>query len=259
MAGLYELVKRIIAPYYSVYVIFLLVVIFAIAGYYIYNEYKPKDSSVLDKIHQPSEQIDEETPKEEEKPKLALSVPQIIGIVLLIVLGLMGVYAFSSASSSKPSSLGGMGMGGVKMFIILGAIGGGLYGFRELIYNKPTPEPWAKKYKENEFGPKIKPGKTLNVYFFTADWCPHCRNAKPEIDKFETEYKNKDINGKKIMVYRVDCTDSEETTVAKQINDFGVTSYPTVKIKDSDGNTFEFDAKITNENLVGFVESVANN
>jgi thiol-disulfide isomerase/thioredoxin len=268
MAGFYELVKRNIAPYYSVYVIFLLVVIFTVAGYYAYNEYKPKDSSVLDKIHQPSENVDEETPKEEEKPKLALSVPQIVGICLLIILGFILVYAFfpnsSSSVSSSPSSGGILKNAStrdsvIKLFVGLGLFGIGMYVFRTLFYNKPTPEPWAKKYRENEFGPKIKPGKTLNVYFFTADWCPHCRNAKPEIDKFETEYNNKDINGKQIMVYRVDCTDSEETTVAKQINDFGVTSYPTVKIKDSDGNTFEFDAKITNENLVGFVESVANN
>ena len=80
------------------------------------------------------------------------------------------------------------------------------------------------------------------------------------IDEFERDYNDKEIaTGKIIKVSRVDCTDSEVAAVAKQINDLGVTSFPTVKIKDSGGNTFEFDAKITKENLVGFVESVANN
>lgn len=240
MAGLYELVKRIIAPYYSTYVIVLLIVIFAIAGYYIYNEYKPKDSSVLDKIHQPSEQNDEETSKDEEKTKLALSVPKIVGICLLIVLVFIGI-------------------GGSWYGLAIAAGAGILYGLRELFYEKPTPEPWAKKYRNSALGPKIESGKTIIVYFFTADWCPHCRNAKSSIDDFERDYNNKQISGKTILISRVDCTDSEVDAVAKQISDFGVTSFPTVKIKDSSGNTFEFDAKITKENLVGFVESVANN
>ena len=98
---------------------------------------------------------------------------------------------------------------------------------------------------------------TFTMYY--ADWCPHCRNAKPTIDNFEREYNNKEIANKTIKIVRVDCTDSELTAVSKQISDFNVTSFPTVKIKDSDSNTFEFDAKITKENLVGFVESVANN
>ena len=163
MAGLYELVKRFIAPYYSTYVYVLIFIIFAVAAYYIYNAYAPKESSVLDEIHQPRDNV---------------------------------------------NTTGGDSAG--------------------------------------------TQAKILNVYFFTADWCPHCRTAKPEIDKFETSYKNDNIR-----IYRIDCTNSDEPDVAKQIDDFGVTSYPTVKIKDSDGNTFEFDAKITYENLVGFVESVA--
>ena len=53
---------------------------------------------MLDKIHQPSEQNDEETSKDEEKTKLALSVPKIVGICLLIVLvfigKIIGIYKF---------------------------------------------------------------------------------------------------------------------------------------------------------------------
>jgi thiol-disulfide isomerase/thioredoxin len=256
MAGLYELVKRFAAPYYSTYVIFLVVVIFAIAGYYIYNEYKPKDSSVLDKIHQPSENVDEQPPKETPKP-IAMSVPQIIGICLLILLAIiLGFWGYRSVSAPGASGATSF-IGPVFIIVAFGAI---FYGLRELFYEKPTPEPWAKKYRNAALGPKIETGKTITVYFFTADWCPHCRNAKPVIDEFERDYNDKEIaTGKIIKVSRVDCTDSEVAAVAKQINDLGVTSFPTVKIKDSGGNTFEFDAKITKENLVGFVESVANN
>ena len=105
----------------------------------------------------------------------------------------------------------------------------------------------------------VKAGSTITVHFFTADWCPHCRKAKPAIDEFEKEYSNKKINGHTILINRVDCTDSEVEDVSKQINQFNVTSFPTVKIKDNNGNVFDFDAKITNENLKEFIDSVAKN
>lgn len=249
MAGLYELIKRNIAPY-LIYVVVLLIVIFAIAAYYLYDEYKPKDSSVLDKIHQPSENVDEQTTKTpKETELLALSAPQIVGIILLIMLAIiLDIWIYKVNGRSGPI-----------IFTILAAGAGILYGFRTAFYEKQTPELWGKKYRNYALGPTIESGTTITVYFFTADWCPHCRNAKPSIDDFEREYNNKLIVGKKIQIVRVDCTDSEVAEVAKQINDLGVTSYPTVKIKDSNGNTFEFDAKITKENLVGFAESVAKN
>ena len=31
------------------------------------------------------------------------------------------------------------------------------------------------------------------LMFFSADWCPHCKKAKPEWDKFSSEYANKEI------------------------------------------------------------------
>jgi thiol-disulfide isomerase/thioredoxin len=276
MAGLYELVKRIVAPYYSTYVILFIIIIFLIAANYAYNEYKSKDSSVLDKIHQPSENVDEQPPQETPKP-MAFSVPQIVGICLLIVLAIiLGVWAYRSMSTIGGISIGSIGgigsigkpglggssasSSGPAIFFAIVVVGAGiLYGLRTLFYEKPTPELWEKKYRNSALGPKIESGKTITVYFFTADWCPHCRNAKPAIDEFEREYNNKVISNKTIIISRVDCTDSEVAEVAKQISDFGVTSFPTVKIKDSDSNTFEFDAKITKENLVNFVESVANN
>ena len=109
-------------------------------------------------------------------------------------------------------------------------------------------------FEADELTPKD--GETV-VALFAADWCPHCRNAKPAIDEFQTEYDNKIINKKTISIKRVDCTDSEIAEVAEQIAHFNVTSFPTVKIQDSNGKIFEFDAKITNANLENFVKTVA--
>lgn len=252
MLGLYELVKRFIAPYYSIYVIVLLIVIFAVAGHYVYNEYKPKESSILDKIHQPSENIDarDSALEKKEKPKLGITIPQIVFICLFIILFFLIFFIFNEPTVSNKTGW---------TFLTLLIFGLIVWGVRAAFYEKDEPEPWAKKYRKTPMGSKIVPGKKLTVYFFTADWCPHCRNAKPVIDIFENDYNNVSMNNHRISIERVDCTDSEEELVSKKINEFNVSSYPTVKIKDNKGNTFEFDAKITKENLVGFVESVANN
>ena len=31
------------------------------------------------------------------------------------------------------------------------------------------------------------------LLFFSADWCPHCKNAKPEWDSFKKEYDGKEM------------------------------------------------------------------
>jgi len=119
---------------------------------------------------------------------------------------------------------------------------------------------WKGDQKYRDDNQKVvRPGEKITVYFFTADWCPHCRKAKPTIDDFEHKYNGQSLNGRTIAVERVDCTDSEITEVAEKINHFDVTSFPTVKIQDSKKNVFDFDAKITNENLDNFVNTVANN
>jgi thiol-disulfide isomerase/thioredoxin len=159
MPGIYELASRYISPYYLPFVVVFLLIVFIVAGYYIYTNYVGMKDSRNKAIYQPT---DEKT------------------------------------------------------------------------------------------GANI-----ITVYFFTADWCPHCRNAKPAIDEFQTEYDNKIINKKTISIKRVDCTDSEIAEVAEQIAHFNVTSFPTVKIQDSNGKIFEFDAKITNANLENFVKTVA--
>ncbi len=118
---------------------------------------------------------------------------------------------------------------------------------------------WGDKSKYTENLEVVKSGDIITVYFFTADWCPHCRSAKPTIDKFDEKYNNKTINGKKIIIKRVDCTDSDNADVSKIINTFDVKSFPTVLIQDDNKKRFDFDAKITDDNLENFVKTVANN
>ena len=94
----------------------------------------------------------------------------------------------------------------------------------------------------------------VQVYFFYADWCPHCTKAKPEWNTFKSEFDGKEMNGKKLQTIEVDCT---ETTPKNSplIQKFNVDSFPTVKMMKSD-KQIDFDSKVTSSSLTQFINSM---
>lgn len=54
------------------------------------------------------------------------------------------------------------------------------------------------------------------IYFFYADWCPHCKTAKPKIKEFKANNSN-------VNVKEVNC--EKEKELARKFN---VRAYPTV-------------------------------
>lgn len=97
--------------------------------------------------------------------------------------------------------------------------------------------------------------KPVEIYFFFATWCPHCKNAMPEWKKFTEEYDGKEIDVYKIKCIQIDCTDDSDSKVASLINNFKIESYPTIKMV-KDDNQIDFDAKVSKYNLEQFVHSV---
>jgi thiol-disulfide isomerase/thioredoxin len=96
--------------------------------------------------------------------------------------------------------------------------------------------------------------KTAELLFFGANWCPHCKAAKPIWDDLKTEYQNRTINGYQIIFNEIDC--SEETPeVDKMMNQYNVEGYPTIKLL-KDGQVIEYDAKPTKETLTQFLNTV---
>ena len=99
----------------------------------------------------------------------------------------------------------------------------------------------------------------VRMYFFTADWCPHCKSAKPAIDVFDQKYNGKVIKGQKLTIIRVDCTDADEPNVAKMIDIYSVKSFPTIKLvksgNDGKEDIYEFEAKISESHLEEFLNS----
>lgn len=91
----------------------------------------------------------------------------------------------------------------------------------------------------------------IDIYYFYADWCPHCKNARPEWDKFKQEYGNgKSVGSVLVYCKEMDCSDSTQADTYK--TEYGVESYPTIKVyMDKDfSNPIDYDAKITNERLI---------
>jgi len=93
-------------------------------------------------------------------------------------------------------------------------------------------------------------GGEVQLYIFVADWCPHCRKAKPEWNSFVTAYNGKTINGHTIQCNTVDCTDGTNPLIQK----YQIQGYPTM-IMMKGGERVDFDSKITQDNLTNFVNT----
>lgn len=295
MPGLYEIVSRKISPYNNLFSVIFLLVVFSVAGYYIYTHYIDKKYSINDKIFGIDQKNDSKGKsnklfgKDGKGSKGAKKISENDTLLIVVytfsaIAVLYGFYYFFNGSTTAaaataaaptiPATTSASTSSGIfdkflsffklksasrgstnnTIAIYLFAIGALLFSY--FVYHYFYTPKYTNPVKKDKV---VKAGSTITVHFFTADWCPHCRKAKPDIDNFEKEYGNKKINGRTIIINRVDCTDSEVEEVSKQISDFNVTSFPTVKIKDSNGNIFDFDAKLTFENLKEFINSVANN
>jgi hypothetical protein len=98
--------------------------------------------------------------------------------------------------------------------------------------------------------------KETIVYFFHVDWCPHCKKALPEWKKFVSNYDGKEINGYKLKCLSKDCTE-ETSDITQLINKYKINSYPTVKLI-RDGDTVDFESKITSNSLEQFANTMLN-
>jgi len=134
--------------------------------------------------------------------------------------------------------------------IIIFSIIAGLYYFYYI-----SPQVNAKYHANSEhvYGEQEN-GNTAELLFFYANWCPHCKTAKPIWDGLKTEYENRTINGYKVIFIEINC--SEETAeVEKMMNKYSVEGYPTIKLL-KDGQIIEYDAKPTKETLTQFLNTV---
>ena len=117
-------------------------------------------------------------------------------------------------------------------------------------WNMPRADKYKDIYQPNDTGTN-----EAVIYFFFADWCPHCTKAKPEWTAFVNKNDGKLVNGIKLRCTMVDCSDPELQETAAKIDQFGIKSYPTIKLVVHD-NTYDFEASVTQDHLDQFVKTV---
>jgi thiol-disulfide isomerase/thioredoxin len=138
----------------------------------------------------------------------------------------------------------------IVIAVIIFAVLAGLYYF---YYVAPQMK---AKYKPNSEQAPIgsESANEAELLFFFADWCPHCKTAKPIWNDLKSEYENKTINGYRVVFTEINC--SEETAeVEKMMNQYNVEGYPTIKLL-KDGQVIEYDAKPSKETLTQFLNTV---
>uniref|UniRef100_A0A6C0JF24 Thioredoxin domain-containing protein n=1 Tax=viral metagenome TaxID=1070528 RepID=A0A6C0JF24_9ZZZZ len=124
-------------------------------------------------------------------------------------------------------------------------------------YNHVSPKLKTSYHanREGEFGSSESgPTKQAELMLFYADWCPHCKTAKPIWNDLKTQYQNKTINGYQVIFTDVNCsTESAETE--QMMNKYNIEGFPTIKLL-KDGQIIEYDAKPTKETLNEFLNTV---
>ena len=102
-----------------------------------------------------------------------------------------------------------------------------------------------------------KQGSECVIYFFHADWCPHCKKALPEWESFKQTNDGKMINGYKINCVDVNCTNEDDANTTQYINKFNVEGYPTIKML-KDSKVIDFESRITTSSLNSFLDTMTN-
>jgi thiol-disulfide isomerase/thioredoxin len=128
------------------------------------------------------------------------------------------------------------------ILIIIFAVAG-FFGYKWFI--QPTIENLGADDIAND-NRRISDAKIL---FFYADWCPHCKKAKPDWDQFSSDYNNSEVGYYRIVPEQIDCTEGSDP----MIQEYAIDGYPTI-IMIKDGKRINYDARITYDNLKQFTD-----
>jgi len=100
------------------------------------------------------------------------------------------------------------------------------------------------------FGSASGGGDVVCTMYYT-DSCPHCVKAKPEWNQFQEQYHGKVVNGKKVLITKIDCQEQPEVAEREQISGF-----PTFKFS-FNGKTFDYNDERVLDNFVAFLQRVS--
>jgi thiol-disulfide isomerase/thioredoxin len=107
------------------------------------------------------------------------------------------------------------------------------------------------EYLQDSNGTGSQSSESADLYYFYTEWCPHCKKARPIMNKLK-EYlqgNNNQVNDIKVNMIEVDC-ETDSATAEK----FGVEGYPTIKLVHQ-RKVIEYDAKPDLDILQQFLSS----
>jgi thiol-disulfide isomerase/thioredoxin len=118
--------------------------------------------------------------------------------------------------------------------------------------------PRTQKAQTGNIANANRRGQAVTVFFFSADWCPHCKKAHPEWQSFYDRYNNTVVNGMTISCMKMDCSlpaESRPANVNVAMQKYKIEHFPTVVLlMDTMADTpIEFEGKITETNLSTFL------
>jgi thiol-disulfide isomerase/thioredoxin len=98
----------------------------------------------------------------------------------------------------------------------------------------------------------------LQIYFFYADWCPHCKNAKPDWNNFRSQVEGtQTASGYKVRTVAVDCTNLDtDIESAQLVKEYDITGFPTVFAM-KDNKRIDYDAKVDLTSLNQFLNVIS--
>jgi len=118
--------------------------------------------------------------------------------------------------------------------------------------------PDDEMYSESELMEGMESGnKQAEVLFFFADWCPHCKKAKPIVQEVKNKYDKQTINNHSIRFTYVDCTN--ETQESKRLlEQYEIEGFPTLLLKVKN-NVTKYEESPTKSDLSNFIEKTLEN
>jgi thiol-disulfide isomerase/thioredoxin len=135
------------------------------------------------------------------------------------------------------------------LIIVLAIIISGVFYF---VYNNYIKNSIIKNHSLNkEFISRDKnTSNDVLIMFFYTEWCPYCKQALPEIKKFENHIASQNAkNDYVITLTKIDC--DKNSTIADK---YKVEGYPTIKLIYKN-EVYNYDAKPNNANLIKFLET----
>lgn len=138
----------------------------------------------------------------------------------------------------------------LSVLIIIYLIYHSISGMREGIISN-------KEHESSKCGSISQEPGDATLYFFYADWCPHCTRAKSAGGPWNTfklrHGSEMTVNNTLVSIEEVDCTDNEIDGIKTIINKYKVKGYPTI-ILDKDGEHFLYDTKPDPDTIEEFIK-----